>query len=427
MKQDTKIKYILYARKSSEDEDRQAVSIDDQIKTMQKIADEKGIKVVGVLKESQSAKKPGRPVYNEMIASISSGDVQGILTWKLDRLARNPVDGGQVSWMLQEGVIQHILTYERDYYPSDNVLMMAVELGMANQYIRDLSLNIKRGLNNKVEKGWHPGVAPLGYLNVRAEERGTAHLVKDEERFPIIRKIWDYMLTGNYTPPQILDIVNDKWGLRTRKMKRQGGKPISRSTIYKILTSSFYAGTFEYPKGSDKWYDGVHDPMITLEEYDRVQYLLGREGKPRPQKHHFAYTGMMRCGECGCRITAQTKKKLIKSTGEVKEFTYYHCTRKKRHLNCSQRKYIAEKDLEEQIDYEIEKLTILPEFKDWALEILNDKNDNEIDERTKVYEMQHKNLAVTQQQLDNLTKMRYRELIGDDEFTREKLPDLRIN
>ncbi len=160
--------------------------------------------------------------------------------------------------------------------------------------------------------------------------------------------------------------------------------------------------------------------MITLEEYYRVQILLGRKGKPRPKKHKFAFTGVIRCGVCGCLYTAETKRKLIKSTGEIREYTYYHCTRKTTKINCNQRKNIREEDLESMIEKELEKYTILPEFLEWALEGLNKKNDTEIEDRTKIYEMQHKTLVQTQKELDELTRMRYRLLIDDDTFIKEK-------
>lgn len=163
-------------------------------------------------------------------------------------------------------------------------------------------------------------------------------------------------------------------------------------------------------------YEGKHEPMITLEEFDRVQVLLGRKGKPRPKKHAFAFTGFIRCGECGCLYTAETKKKFIKKTGKIKEYTYYHCTRKKTTVKCTQRKMLPVDKLELQIERELEGLTILPEFRDWALEVLNENNDREIEDRTKVYEMRHKNLVTTQKELDNLTKTRYRDLIDDNTF-----------
>jgi len=280
-----------------------------------------------------------------------------------------------------------------------------------------LKKGVKRGIDSKLGKGLAPILAPLGYLNTKIEARGENYIVKDPERFPILRKMWDMMLSGNYTPPKIRDIANDEWGLRTRKTRRKGGKPISRSTIYRIFTDPFYVGLFEY---GGKTHQGKHDPMVTFEEYDKVQIMLGREGRPRPQTHNFAFTGMIRCGECGCSITAIEKTKIIKTTGDLKTFTYYFCTRKKNGVPCTQNKYLPSEKFEKQIEQELESITILPEFKEWALKILRESNDNEITERTKIYETQHKALADTQRQLDTLTKMRYRELITDEEFTKER-------
>jgi len=409
-----KIKYFLYARKSSESEDRQVQSIDDQINRLKKIASDMGLDIKKVYTESKSAKKPNnRPVFDEMMEKIENGEAGGILCWQINRLSRNPIDSGKLSWLLQKGVLKSIQTIDRQYLPEDNVLLFSVESGVANQYILDLSKNTKRGLQSKLEKGWLNGVAPLGYLN----DKENKIIIKDSERFNVVRKMWDLMLTGNYTPPKILEKANNEWGFRTRKFKRIGDNPLSRSAIYKIFTSQFYTGIIEV-NGVE--YEGKHDKMITFEEFDRVQTLLGRKGKPRPKTHHFAFTGSIRCGVCGCLYTAETKKKHLKSTGEIKEYTYYHCTRRTTKIKCDQRKNISVDDLELMIEKEIEKYTILPEFLEWALEGLNKKNDTEIEDRTKIYEMRHKNLAKTQKELDELTKMRYRQLIDDDTFVKEK-------
>lgn len=410
----TKIKYFLYARKSSESEDRQVQSIDDQINRLKKIASDLNLDIKKTYTEAKSAKKPNnRPIFDEMMQRIENGDANGILCWQINRLSRNPIDSGKISWLLQQGILKSIQTIDRQYLPEDNVLLFSVESGVANQFILDLSKNTKRGMISKLEKGWQTGVAPLGYLN----DKENKIIIKDPERFNLVRKMWDLMLTGNYTPPKILDIANNEWGFRTRKFKRIGDNPLSRSGIYKIFTSLFYAGIVE---NAGVQYQGAHEPLITLEEYDRVQMLLGRKGKPRPKHHEFAFTGSIRCGVCGCLYTAETKKKFIKSTGEIKEYTYYHCTRRTTKIKCNQRKNIPVDDLELSIEKEIEKYTILPEFLEWALEGLNRKNDTEIEDRTKVYEMRHKTLVENQKELDELTKMRYRQLIDDETFLKEK-------
>lgn len=357
-----KITYFLYARKSSESEDRQVQSIDDQITKLKQVSNNLHLKVKEIYTEAKSAKKPNnRPLFDEMLKRIELGEANGILCWQINRLSRNPIDFGKISWMLQQGKIKSIQTMERQYLPEDNVLLLSVEGGMANQYILDLSKNVKRGLQGKLMKGWRPGSAPPGYLNTKLQERGSNTIIMDPERFPLVRKMWELMLTGNYTPPQILDIANNQWGYRTRKTKRKGGIPLSRSGIYKIFTNPFFAGIFYYGKEKIQ-YEGKHEKMITIDEFDRVQKILGRDGKPRPKTHRFAFTGSLHCAECGCLFTAIEKEKLIKSTGKIKKYTYYYCTRKKVNIKCSQKKVIAEQDLELQIEKEIEKFTILPEF-----------------------------------------------------------------
>lgn len=417
-KEQSKTKYFLYARKSSESDDRQVQSIGDQVNRMKEKAKSMELKIVDVLTETKSAKIPeNRPVFNDMMRRIERGEADGILCWKIDRLTRNPVDGGKIQWALQQGKIKSIQTWEKEYLPNDNAILLAIENSISNQYIIDLSKNVKRGLMCKIKDGWLPCMAPIGYLNTHDDDNEHSYIKKDPQRFDVLRKMWDLMLTGNYTPPQILEIANKKWGLRTVKRKRIGGKEMSRSGIYRMFTNDFYAGVL-HKDGKD--FEGAHESMVTPEEFDHVQLLLGRKGKPRPKKHSFAFTGAIRCGECNCLITAETKKKHIKSTGEIKEYTYYHCTHKKKDFRCSQRKHTMKQGLEFLVESEIDKYTILPQFRTWALEALNKENDNEIEKRTKIYKSQQKAVNEAQANLDRLTQMRYKEQVSEEYFLKEK-------
>ncbi len=187
-------KYFIYCRKSSEDEDRQMLSIDAQLSELNAIARERGITIVETLTESKSAKEPGREVFNGMLRRIEKGEANAILSWKLDRLARNFDDGGKIIGLLQRGVIQEIRTVEKLYLPSDNVLMIAVEFGMANQYVRDLSTNIRRGIREKVRQGVFSGKAPIGYFN---EPR--LRTIEPEPRFfPKMKRILERFATGEH-------------------------------------------------------------------------------------------------------------------------------------------------------------------------------------------------------------------------------------
>lgn len=438
------LRYFIYCRKSSEAEDRQVLSIESQTSELKKLVQKLNLSIVEVISESRSAKSPGRPLFNQMLKKINQGKADGIICWKLDRLARNPIDGGQIIWMLQQGIIKHIRTYDRSYYPEDNVLLMSLEFGMANQFILDLSKNVKRGLRTKVEKGWLPSLAPLGYLNDKSKGKGKGGIIKDPERFDLVKKMWELMLKGIYTPPKILEIANNKWGFRTRK-----GKVLARSSIYRIFTSPFYSGWFEYPKGSGNWYKGAHEPMITQEEYDKVQILLGRKGNPRPKKHNFAFRGLIRCGECGAMVTAEEKNQTICSNCKYKfssnnrsecpkcktpiekmekptilKYVYYHCTKRK-NPRCSQGS-IEIKELERQINELLSQIHISERFKNWTIKHLKKVNEKETLSRETILYSQRRAYNNCLKKLNNLFQLKISplnsegSLLSDEEYAKQK-------
>ncbi len=413
-----KYKVFLYARRSSdESSDKQLQSIEDQINNLKPLAARLGYKIVDTFEESKSSKQPYiRPKFQNMLDRIEAGEADGILCWHINRLSRNPIDSGTLSWMLQKGIIKVIQTMDREYLPEDNVLLFNVETSMANQYIRDLAVVSRRGMQSKADKGWLPSRAPLGYKN----DLLIHEIYPDEDRWEMVRKMWDMLLTGTYTVPQIQQVVNEEWGFKTPKFKRSGDGPVALSSMYRMFTNEFYTGTFVW---SGEVYEGNHKAMITPDEYDKAQIILGRKGKPRQQVHDASYTGLVKCGECGGMCTCSVKKKIVETTRELKTYVYYHCTKKKKDENgkkfCKQ-KPVPLNEFEEQVDIALERYTILPKFQEWALEILNKRNDTEVQERTKIYEQQQKAYNATQKQMDTLTQMRYRELIDDEEFMKEK-------
>lgn len=410
-----KIKYFLYTRRSSdESSDRQVQSIDDQISHLKKLANDLNLSVIEVLTESYSAKMPlQRPVFNEMLERIKRGEANGILCWQINRLSRNPVDSANVQWLLQQGIIKSIQTSDGERRPEDNAVLFSVESGVSTQYIIDLRKNIKRGLYSKLEKGWLPCQAPFGYKNCPE----TRTIIKDPDTFPLFRKMWDLMLTGAYSPKKIIDIANKEWGFVTRKTKRQGGKPLSLSGMYKIFNNQFYAGIINY---GDQTLNGKHEPMITLEEFDRVQLLLGKYGKRRPKKKDFAYTGIIKCGECGGSVTAESKDKIIKSTNDLKTFIYYRCTHKKKYANCSQKGCVNLNTLEDQIIDELDRYTIMPEFLDLVINILDKSEEQEILKEIKINQINQEKISIIEQNLSNLLEMRIEKIIDNETFVEKQ-------
>jgi site-specific DNA recombinase len=409
-------KYFIYARKSTDEKsDKQLQSIESQIDVLKDLAAKEGLQVVEILTESRSAKESGRPIFADMLTRIRKGEASGIIVWKLDRLARNMPEGSQIIDLLQKGIIKHIRSAcDGHCHPDDNVIMLCMHFGMANQYSRDLAKNVTRGLKSKCEKGWLPTQPPSGYLNSRSKSKGEETIIIDPELFPIVRKIWDKMLEGALNPTQILKVANDEWGLRVKSKKAYN--KMSRSGMYKILNSTFYYGKFEYPQGSGNWYTGKHEPMITQAEFEQVQDMLHRKDRPRSQNHQLTFTGSMTCGECGKAITGEDKVKRPKN-GKVHYYTYYHCT--KHGTQCSQGS-VEEKQLVQQIETEIASLEIPESFHLWSIKWIKEEIKNDTTSQAHVIESQQKAYNAAVIKIQRLIDMCANGVITEDELASRK-------
>ena len=355
------MRYFLYARKSTDVEDKQVLSIESQLAELRALAKREQLNVVEVFVEKKSAKMPGRPVFNEMLARIQKGEAQGIVCWKLDRLSRNPVDGGQIQWLLQNSVIADIKTHDRSYYSADNVLMMSVEFGMANQYIRDLSVNVTRGLRQKARMGIYPSLAPLGYLN----DPSTKTIVVDRKKAPLVRKAFELYAKNESRLEDVANFLFQqgiKTGATRGSWRKGGGKPLKRDQISFLLSNPFYYGHFKY---SGEIYEGKHTPIVNKGLFDSVQKVLALRGRThnKATNEPQAYCGLLHCGECGMSITAEEKLKRQKN-GNTHQYVYYRCT-KKGASRCAQ-PYVREEALDFQLSELLARFVLPPE---WAAEL----------------------------------------------------------
>ena len=338
------MRYILYARKSSEEKTRQVQSIEDQISALQPIIQEDGRTVTHTLTESRSAKAPGRPIFNEMLNLIQRGQADGILCWHINRLTRNPVDSGTIRWMLQQGIIKEIVTPHRVYRPEDNALISAVESAMGEQFLVELIQSSRRGMLSKVEKGWFPGKVPQGYRNDL-----VAHtILRDSERWDLVRRAWSEFLTGRVSVPMIAEKMTE-WGYRSPR----SGTGMARNTLYNIFSNPFYMGVLEFEKQT----------MVTHEEFAAVQRLLGHGMvKPRRTKREFVFNGLIVCGHCGRAVCGDRKRKLIKGTNEERVYTYYACSQGSR---CNKHR-LREDVIEAQIAQRLAEIMLPQEYLDYA-------------------------------------------------------------
>jgi len=410
-----KIKYFVYCRKSSEQEDRQVLSIESQRKELDKLIENEGLKIVELFEESHSAKKLDRPVFAKVVEKIISGQANGLLVWNASRISRNPVDTGKIIYLMDEGKLVEVKTPSQTFRntPNDKFLLNLF-CSQAKLENDNKGEDVKRGLRTKCENGLFPSPAPTGYINEKYADRGKKRILPDPDRFDLVRKMFDMMLKGIYSPLQVLRAANNDWGF-----KMPNGNKMGRTTVYNLFTNPVYYGIFEYPKGSGLWYKGTHKAMITTEEYDRIQFLLGRKGRQRPKTHVFAFTGLIRCSECGCMVTAEEKVKRQKN-GNVHRYIYYHCTKRK-NPNCTQ-KCIEQTELEKQIKEAIDKVTIPTELHDFALEWLRDENKKEAQTTTSVLNAQEKGYKDCLKKLAGLIDMRAAQEIDEEEFKMRKFP-----
>lgn len=402
------MRYFIYCRKSSESEDRQILSIDSQRdELVRAFAGQHDTKIVEVLNESYSAKSPGRPIFNKMLDRIERGEADGIIAWHPDRLARNAVDGGRVIHLLDMRMLKAMkfstFTFENN---PQGKFMLSIIFGYSKYYVDSLSENVKRGMRAKIERGWFAAGPPIGYKN----DRVSNTIVRDPEHFEIVKRLLNLALTGSYTAKELCILARTEWQYLTPKHKRMGGKALGTSTAYRILQNPFYAGYFYW---NGILHEGKHEAMITIEEHRRIQSLISRRSVKRPSQNSFPYTGLMRCGECGLSITAE---KHPNKTGSY--HVYYRCT-KKRIARCTQ-PFLEAHALEAQFLEFLKGTTISPAFEEW---IVQEGLPAERDSQVTVQEARAslmRSIGESRKQLTNLTDLRIRDQIEEEEFVTRK-------
>ncbi len=340
---DKKVEYCLYARKSSEQDERQAASIDSQIREMTAMAVKDGLTIKEVRQESHSAKMSGhRPVFNQLLSDLRSGYFTGILTWAPDRLSRNAGDLGMLVDLMDQGKLVHIKTFSQAFSnnPNEKFLLMIL-CSQAKLENDQKGINVKRGIRNKCEMGWRPGMPPIGYYN-RAMG-GLKDIVVDPDRGHVVTEMF-HRVVENGDSGRTIKKWLDEIEMTTRKLKK-----VSLSQIYLMLKNPFYYGMFEYPIGSGKWYQGKHKPLISKEIFDKVQIKLIVPKKSKWGEKKFDFKDIFRCACCGASVIGEEKNRKRKFR-DPKHHVYYHCTKQKNY-DCPEPYVSQEKLIKEILRY----------------------------------------------------------------------------
>ena len=339
-------KFFLYARKSTDVEDKQVLSIEAQIAELRTFAKNEELNIIEELIEKQSAKIPGRPIFNAMISRIEKGEANGIISWHPDRLARNSVDGGKIIYLLDCGHICALKFPQFWFEPTpQGKFMLGIAFGQSKYYVDNLSENTKRGLRQKVRRGEYPGLAPLGYLN----DLRSKNIVIDRKKIISVKQAFELYAKGDSRLEDISNFLT-QCGIFSRN-----GKPLKRDRISFILSNPFYVGFFRYGK---ELYEGKHQPIISKKIFDQAQDILKQRGRShhKTKNEPQAFCGMLKCGTCGMGITGEYRIKTQKN-GNTHNYTYYHCTKKNKSVSCDE-SCIRQENLDEQTSSLLQKFSL---------------------------------------------------------------------
>ena len=381
-------KIFLYARKSTDEPERQVLSIEAQLHELREYAKQNGLFVVREYYESKTAKEPGREVFNEMLGEIEKGTAQGILAWNPDRLARNSIDGGRVIYLVDtlKIVALKFPTFWFEATPQGK-FMLSVAFGQAKYYTDNLRENILRGIRQKIRRGELSAKAPLGYFN----EPRLRTIEPDKKTFRKVKECLEAFATGQYTLSGI-----------QRKMFSMGlvgsrsGKPLSLSSIEAMLDNPFYYGHCRY---RGEVYAGSHKPMISKKLFDQIQVALVQNGKPRTKQgaKEYLFKGFAVCGECGYSITAERH---VKKSGL--RFVYYRCTQKSKTQTCTQ-PFVREEELARQVKEMVQKVSLSDEWRDQFLKRLETENADIRHSSERFVQNLKTDISATKTKLERLT------------------------
>lgn len=348
---------VIYARVSSREQADEGYSIDAQLKLLHQYAAEDELRVDREFVDVETAKRAGRTSFGEMVEHLRrrKRSCRIVLVEKTDRLYRNLRDYVTLDelsievHLVKEGVVLS------DESRSHEKFMHGIKVLMAKNYIDNLSEEASKGMREKAAQGVWPSAAPIGYMNVQdGDKRGIA---PDPKAAPIVRRVFEWYATGDCSFAEAAERATAE-GLTTRF-----GKIPCKSTIERILKNPFYIGNFTW---GGRTYIGTHEPLVTIDLFQRAQEALGKTNHPvQEKKRTFSYTGLITCAHCGCSITAEIHKG---------KYVYYHCTGSKG--GCT-KPHIREDRLETLLGELVERIEIDDVAIEWIVQALKDSHRDE--------------------------------------------------
>ena len=326
-------KAVLYTRVSSDEQKKKGFSLDYQEKHGREYALKHGLNIVKVFSESYTAKKPGRPAFNDMLQFVRKNKIEHLIFLKSDRASRNGVDSSALVYMAERDIfnihlIQDNLCLNRRSRPTD-FLVFEMNNIIANFYPRNLSVEVTTKLLEKAEQGYYPERSPVGYMRKPKEKR--AYLQIDPEKAPYIKRIFELYSTGKYSYKTLAKQLRDEGFMISPAVK------CGKSNIEDILNNPVYIGDFIF-KGK-RYYNANHEPIVSRELYSMCQDIIKSRTSGKSTKHDFTFSNLLKCSKCGCYLVGELKKG---------KYIYYHCTGNKGG-NCKSKSYVRQEKVEQKV------------------------------------------------------------------------------
>jgi site-specific DNA recombinase len=391
---------FVYTRKSTEEDDRQILSLDAQERECRTYASRHGITIDELIREAHSARKPGRPLFTVMLQRVErlrrKGTPVRVLCHKPDRLLRNLSDWARINDLMETGLTCEFVTGS---YPNNAQGKMAFGINVifAKYYVDNLSEEVKKGMRQKIERGEWPGPAPLGYRNA------DGRVVIDPETAPLIRWAFEQYATGEYSLERLTGELA-KQGLRGRRLRH----PITKAILHQhILRNPFYCGLLRY---QGQVYPASHEPLIRVELYERVQSILRSKGHPKRRQHTFRYSGLLQCRGCGCAVVGDLKRKGMKT------YAYYRCSHRR---GPCQERYIRQEALNAALAASLTRALTLPDWLTEQLRQLAEQLAREQDPAVNRTALERR-LKEQEAKLSVLLDLRLEAGITDEEYQRKR-------
>jgi DNA invertase Pin-like site-specific DNA recombinase len=401
---------VIYCRVSSR-EQVEGTSLESQRLACEEYARARNIHVLRVfVEQGESAKFADRTELLLLIEFCreNKGRVNTLLVWKVDRFARNVADHFSVKATLQRYGVDIVSVTEPIDEKPEGKLMETILAGFA-QFDNDIrATRTVQGMRRKIQQGIFPWQPPLGYKSPNlAREKKNRPDEPEQSLFGPLQKAWQQFATGVYTKAEMRRLMGS-WGIVTRK-----GVPLSDQSIDNLFRNPYYAGILIDPWSGEEC-QGLHVPMVSREEFARVQQLLTRRSRSIPHHKHraeFPLRGLVRCNGCSQYLTGSF------SRGRSKRYPYYHC----HNDNCSLRgrglpAEEAHREFKEYLPLIAPKTELLDKLGEVAAKSAEGREQTSRSKRT----LTHITLDHLKQELQELIRMRSQRLISDEEFTAQK-------